>query len=541
MANKNITKVRLLNVPLEKDYKHTIYFDTKENQTSYFSSRIVRQFENFSYQRKEGFIRIPDRDLNGLTSSFDELLKAGINYVMFQNTAYSNKWFYAFITDIKYIDDGRTDIYFEIDCIQSWLFDFSVKESFVEREHVSDDTIGKHTQPEGLETGEYVSVANTDIEFGETYIVIGSTKFATNKIKGNVYAGSYSGIGYKAFRLANYESVNACIEELDGYGSGDAIQTIFLCPYIVIKGLIQNDNTISGSLQATSEPFMITKNHEILGNYSPKNRKLFTYPFNYLLVSNNNGGSAIYNYEHFEHTPLTEEDNVNVCDFKLYGAISPGCSIKLVPENYKGVISNVEESINAGKFPICNWSNDAFTNWMTQNAVNVPVSILSSGAQIVGGLALMGTGAGALAGASAIASGGLGVASSIGQVYQQSLVPPQTQGNINCGDVITAMGKNKFTFYQMTIKGEYALIIDKYFSAYGYKINRFKKPNKCHRSRWWYTKTIDVNIDGAIPQNDLQVIKDCYNNGITFWRNALEIQNYSLDNEIALTDGAITD
>jgi hypothetical protein len=67
---------------------------------------------------------------------------------------------------------------------------------------------------------------------------------------------------------------------------------------------------------------------------------------------------------------------------------------------------------------------------------------------------------------------------------------------------------------------------------YGYKVNIVKTPNKAHRSRYWYTKTIDVNIDGAIPNMDMQKIKDCYNRGITFWRNDKEIQDYSLSNTI---------
>jgi len=93
----------------------------------------------------------------------------------------------------------------------------------------------------------------------------------------------------------------------------------------------------------------------------------------------------------------------------------------------------------------------------------------------------------------------------------------------------------------MTIKEEYAKIIDDYFSMFGYKINRVKVPNKAHRSRWWYTKTLNVNIDGAIPNKDMQKIKDCYNKGITFWRNPSEIQNYSLSNGINATAGAVTD
>ena len=43
---------------------------------------------------------------------------------------------------------------------------------------------------------------------------------------------------------------------------------------------------------------------------------------------------------------------------------------------------------------------------------------------------------------------------------------------------------------------------------------------------------IDVNINGDVPQNDMIKIKDCYNKGITFWRNASNIEDYSVSNNI---------
>ena len=45
-------------------------------------------------------------------------------------------------------------------------------------------------------------------------------------------------------------------------------------------------------------------------------------------------------------------------------------------------------------------------------------------------------------------------------------------------------------------------------------------------------KTIDVNIVGSVPADDMAKIKACYNNGITFWRNGNEVGNYSLDNSV---------
>ena len=186
----NITQVYLLNVPLESDYKNTLYFTSKETQSDFFKSKVVKRYTDFSYQRKDSFIRVPDH--------FDNL--QNVNYVMYQNKQFSNKWFYAFITDIKYVDDGRTDVFIETDYIQTWLFDYTIKSSFVEREHVSDDTIGKHTLPENLELGEFICNGVEEDDKGDNlviYMAISDYAESVNgNIKGNLYGGIYSGMKY---------------------------------------------------------------------------------------------------------------------------------------------------------------------------------------------------------------------------------------------------------------------------------------------------------------------------------------------------------
>ena len=147
MAAPYITKVYLLDVPLENDYKNTLYFTSKANQQAYFQNNIVKSYTDFSYQRKDKLIRIPE--------IYDNLFNC--NYVMYQNSNYSNKWFYAFITKMEYVNDGLTNVYIETDVMQTWAFDYDVKSSFVEREHVSDDTVGINTVPENVELGEYTS------------------------------------------------------------------------------------------------------------------------------------------------------------------------------------------------------------------------------------------------------------------------------------------------------------------------------------------------------------------------------------------------
>ena len=213
--------------------------------------------------------------------------------------------------------------------------------------------------------------------------------------------------------------------------------------------------------------------------------------------------------------------------------MTPGGSIRLIPKNYKEITKFDEEGLNLGKYPICNWTSDVYTNWLTQNSVNIGLNIASGIGQVIGGVATaVATGGAGIAVGGGMAVGGVStVANQLAQIHQMSFTPPQSNGNVNCGDVITADGTNTFYLMQMRIRNEYLSIIDNYFSMFGYKCNRLKEPNKAHRSNWWYTKTIDVNISGdSVPQMDLEKIKGCYNNGITFWRS--DPKNYNRTNDI---------
>lgn len=512
-----ITKVYLLNVPLENDYKHTLYFENATAQNTYFLSKKVKEYTNFTYQRKDGYIAIP--------ANFDQLQH--VNYIAYQNTAYSNKWFYAFVTDLKYINDGVTYIYIETDYIQTWLFNYAVKQSFVEREHVSTDTIGDHTIPENLELGEYVSngsmVSDPNLTKDKLKIVIGSTEAPSGEgaFYGAQYNGIYSGVRYYTYTANN---VTSSLQFLADNGKIDAVSSLFLAPDFILPqaggGPISESDT-------TQSHYVTVPKITSLNGYTPRNNKLLTYPYCYIFANNNNGSSAIYHPNLFYNPGSSDSANpydANNYSFKVVGALTPGCSIRMYPCYYKGRVENIVEGINLGKFPQCNWATDMYTNWLTQNGVNVATSLVGATVQTAVGAATRDVG-GAIGGLS-------GIANSLNEVYKASLMPPQTSGNINCGDVITSDGTNNFYFMRMSIRKEYAQIIDKYFDMFGYKVNMVKTPNKNHRARYWYTKCIDVNIDGAIPMKDMQAIKDAYNRGITFWRNPAEIQDYSVSNGI---------
>ena len=166
------TNVHLLSgVPLFIDSKHQISWNTKQDQTNYFLSKSFHASNDFSYQRETKAIAYP----------INHDLIYHVNYLMYKNSNFSDKWFYAYITKKEYRNDKLTMIYFDIDPFQTWYFDFEVLESFVEREHCQrwnpDGSPVINTVPENLEMGvDYETVETVkDSGSADDYYLIAST------------------------------------------------------------------------------------------------------------------------------------------------------------------------------------------------------------------------------------------------------------------------------------------------------------------------------------------------------------------------------
>lgn len=127
MAIEPQTELRLLKLPFTIDNKNQLTFSNKASQSSYFLSLPHLEIEDISYQRKDSIIRYP--------AHIDSIIE--YNYCMYKNDNYSDKWFYAFIVGMKYLNDGNTEISIQTDVFQTWQFDITFKESFIEREMIS--------------------------------------------------------------------------------------------------------------------------------------------------------------------------------------------------------------------------------------------------------------------------------------------------------------------------------------------------------------------------------------------------------------------
>ena len=534
------------NINMDKQYTNVLSY-SESQMLALCRENQVASANNYSFLRTTGTILVE--------FSYSQCLQA--NYIAFQNPDYNNKWFFAFIDDVIYKGDRNCELKFTVDAWSTWFDKWQKKTCFINRQHVNDDTIGLHTIPENLDVGEVVQESITeDIAYGNNlgyWIAVASNwkikdgssgAELLESDKGTQYAGitvyDNTVFGTQLFffhitKLSSFADLVSLLLRTNADGHIEDVQNIFILPEVAIDQsklqshsakVISDENTFSFytmSYDMSPEKF----NTEIdkitsFSDYTPKNNKCFVYPYNYLFVSNNQGSNNIYKYEDF---------NTENCVFENQFSIAIGGSGRIVPKNYKGMATNDDEALALGKYPTCAWSSDAFTNWLTQNGVNMAVSLGLTAGAIAGTIATGGATAPALAGAVMSVAGNIG--NTIGQFYQASLLPNINGGQAN-GDVIWACNRNMFSFRQMRVKTEYLKIIDDYFTRFGYAIKSLAMPNITGRMYWNYVE-IGASEEigyGEVPSKYMEIINNACRKGVTIWHNHENVGNYNLNNII---------
>ena len=543
------TDLYLLKVPLEISNDNQLTFTNRQAQLSYFMSLPRLDGDGkFTYQRKDGVIRFG--------ALIDDILE--YNYVIYRNTAYSDKWFYAYITRMEYSSDQVTNIYIKTDVWQTWQFDLTYKPVLIDREHQNTDVAGDNLLPEGLELGEFVTngavtnfgsassfvtvvevsqVENTGDSATLGYSWVDSSTHNTTPVLNDITRGTTPLIVSGADDFLKIRDV------YDWAGLGDAIINVYMLPgtlvgttyqinLVATRGatpknalaLVPADQSGVTSMTNTT----ITRPTTVDG-YTPKNKKVLTAPFCFFNISNNAGSSIPFHYEDFGTT----------IKFNVEGTFGAGGNVKAIPIDYKGISSSengLDYSISGAKYPICSWKSDSYTNWLTQNGVNMTTEwrsgVLSGAISSVGSLFA----GGALGFGGGIVNMG---ANLLGLATEQHLaktranfIPDQVKGNLNAGDIVWAKYTSPFTYLPMSVKAQFARCIDEYFSQFGYKCNRVKLPNITGRRNWNFVKTVGCYIEADIPQDDLQEIKSMFDRGITFWHDPATFADYSQSNDI---------
>lgn len=475
----------------------TLYFDSVSSKNAYFNNLTkIATEESLTYvSREKGVIR----------SSLPMSTAINIGYMRYKNTNFENFWFYAFVTDVEYINNGLTEIHFEIDNMMTYMGVFTLGECFVERQHTIGDNIGDNICDERLEIGDYKYRAVTSSETTATLSIVVLATVDKDGTAGNggIDGKIYNGCQLLKFRTAS--DVNAFLNKLTDEQKSSAIVSMNMIPESYAGSTINHHEIV------------INKPYADIDGYKPKNNKLFIYPYNYISVTNLQGNFADFRYEFFSGTSAY---------FTIEGMLSANPELIMTPVNYKGVQKNYSEKMSLSGFPSCSYAIDSYKAYLAQERSNVAIDALSSMSS--GDLRAVSQAAQLLQnvpGAGVLSS----VASITGEMYKYSQRPPQAGGNQG-SDTLVNLGQKDFVFIQKNITRNYAEMIDNYFDMFGYAVRQHLVPNMNARPTWTYCKTIGCIVHGNMPASAARDIESIFDNGVRFWKNHNNIGNYSLDN-----------
>lgn len=528
LIQPNTNVVILKNCPLDSSYEHTIYFDpdgSVTEQSNYFLSLKKFELTKQSYQRYDiGVIHV---QINA-----EKLYDC--NYLMFQNESFGSKWFYAFITSIEYVNNVSSKISYEIDVMQTWWYDYTLHPCFVEREHSATDELFENIVPENLECGdEYVcskkeifdmSVMNVCILHAGDY---DKEEDVYEPVQGRVINGVYTPLdAYAGASVYDTRTIDILINRFVESGNEDRIVNIYQYPSFMGD---------AGTSNVVTQTMMLGHSRKIDG-HTPRNKKLFSYPYSCVLVSNNSGKTATFRWENWYKKGITIGIGAY---FNISGTFMTSPTALCYPTNYRGIEADYDSGLVLDDFPECPWVGDTYSRWLAQNKNASAVSMTSSAISAGLSVASMGIKGPNISDISGVVNSVSSIAGIIAKRQDLKNTPPQVHGQTQCSTLNAGLGRVGYHFYDMTIKREFAEIIDDYFDRYGYATRKNKIPNRNVRPHWTFTKTVGCTITGSVPADDLQSIIKIYDNGITFWNKDSEVGNYAEDNSPVVNNSSV--
>ena len=76
----------LCKTPLENDYKNQLTFANASNQLTYFNSKVIKSYDNYTYIKKDNVVQVGD--------NIDTIIEC--NYLFYQNKGFTTKYYFCF-------------------------------------------------------------------------------------------------------------------------------------------------------------------------------------------------------------------------------------------------------------------------------------------------------------------------------------------------------------------------------------------------------------------------------------------------------------
>ena len=560
-------------INLDNRYMHTIYFANVSAQNTWFTNKVVKTIAGHSYQR----YTVDKLKVKGDATEFLDY-----TYMRFQNDRAVDMWFYAFINGIEYLNENTVLITYEIDVMQTWFIQKgSIRPCMVLREHVIDDVFGHNLEAEPIGSDVYdadeILYDNNQIfgdEFSQYKLVTQTT--GASGTDAHMVQGLFTGCNYEAYDAdtqGDGNNIYASLLSKLGSWNLQEQQEVVIDLYTV-PAFCAGANT--GHL-SSGDKITIPSQYD---QYTPKNKKLFMYPYSYLLLTTHAGDTAVYRWEYFDGTTGSP------CQFEVEGTMIGGGEIRCYPRSYNGQNYNVDSGLVINNFPKNCANYDAYQAWIAGGgSARLDNDRLVSSFKGVGGI---------LGVASSIQNilqpqtrsvdtvetmnyagyvGSTPIASQAQRTYQSFGENSPSYGGITgavagattlAGSLIEAKNNMQYTFndasyapnivvgkpsaclpvssrdldmyfFHVHIRDDEVKRLDDFLSCYGYQINRVKQPALTGRQYWNFVMTKDCVIAGDMPASSKEAIARIFDTGITFWHNGDNIGNYA----ISVSDGTI--
>lgn len=482
-----ITVVKVLkNVPLNSSYADTLTFRSVSAQTTFFMGKAKYTFNDLTPIRLQNKIRLP--------VTADDIFDC--NYIMFQNANFKNKWFYAFIKNVDFINVNECSVDIELDVMQSWMFDININSCYVEREHSNTDEPFENMQAEPINFDTWVCNANAHKYFANLYIAVGVTELVDGVSGGtHVVSNVYQGLITFYYPIDSAALVTSLIDSYAKASKLDSIVAIYMTPF---------GNSSESELWAPG----VSKIPSTLDGYTPRNKKLYSTQFVHNEVLSTSGGKQSIYQNLWNESPTMQ--------FTVIKSIAMMPSAMLVPINYNNIDFDYSSSLNLSDSPMCSWSGNTFANWLGQYA---STAVLSN---VMGALTSIVAGNPLPAMSTVANTAGTVMSHAVGSHYTAKSTATINTANYSALRI-------GFEIYQYCWNAEGLKMADDFLDVYGYATNQVKVPNITGRPYWNYVKTQNSKVTGSCGFDDLEKINSIFNNGITFWHGDY-VGNYSLNN-----------
>ena len=502
----------------DDDYIHVRPYSSATELVNHVRSKAVWQSSACAPVKEGKFSFRPDNN----SAPINEC-----NYIAYNNKPYEDKWHFGFITGVNWVSHNSCEVTFKYDVFQECWYTVNLLPCFVERMHIakSDDKIGANLVPDNLETGDLIVYNTGGHDLGEPQIGIMFTElprgFSGSDVKPSVVQNMYTSLGYIIYSAENADGATSFISMYDE-GNQDAVQLVYMFPHFCIP----NDD---GNVRE------FTVNEEVNHNYgyTPKNNKLFTYPYTYAVIDDNYGHVKTLKPE---LCMLDVGEEIPEYSVTIKGILNPLPSVYVCPSGYAGVAGeNNLHGFEITNFPLCTWNVDTFKAWLAQNKNTMALSLISGAVGVASTpiQAMAGYAGGGPVGAAYGALNGLSslsqIANTMATIADKSVIPDTAKGKMTGDYVNFALDLNTINLYMFRPQLNMCKVLDDYWSTFGYPIHEITTPLWNSRSSWNYIKTVDCAFTAEAELSILKDFRNLFNKGVTLWHTD-NIGNYGLEN-----------